>query len=879
MSLTASMWTSVSGLLAHGEKMNMVGINIANVNTVGFKSQRMDFQDFVYQQIGVANGVGQVGRGTSIGIIMNDFSQGSFESTTNSTDIAVQGNGFFKVKPLDNDQTYYTRAGNFRLNKDGYLVEPHGYVLQGWAIDKSLQYEANPQRTGTGVIGSGHPVDIMLDTFTCPPRHTTSLTVPVNLRNDKIAATDDKSVAVDGDAFFAMLKHWDATQEPPLGENGYAYQSTIEVYDEAGKSHKITIYFDRVANNNPARVDGYSDSESYWEYIVTMDPSEDVRDFSSKHDPEMAIATTPDVPDKLKGLLGAGTLTFTSNGTLRDINAFVPHTDGSTTDHWWQPDGAGSVEVNLDKWIAAPISHDGFPMFAPNFSGSAGLSTAYQDGVWSQPNEFASGRLIALDLGLRSMENKWYFAGDPNGNTPATYVDTNGNTTELVKASGLTQSYDVQKQEAGRYMWKSSDGYTATSVDQIAPSGIFGSSPVGSDASAYYFQIKLSPGAVIAGAAPPDNDGVNIAVSTDNPQITFTPLATNPDNALRHEYTSTSGVTATHDRTPNPTAPILSPTAVDQNWTFISSAGGMDIWQNADNSMTLEIPSAALPSSSTAAEVAVFLAGQNWPPRTAVPNSAPGGNPVDYYWTGSIAGTSETLSVITTGSATPPTINGTPVRLGDNAIEYYWADMLNPTTLVTTAKTAPDPWPITYPATQVPFSPTAPTGTWAPTMENVTRSNTYFANGLGSLGELQATNTTSLGDNFYEHNGMKQDGYTYGDLRNVTVSTNGILSASYSNGVTLRLYQIVLHDFPSTNNLRREGGNLFSETRESGTPSSGAAGTGIFGTTQGNSLEQSNVDLAREFVNMITTQRGFQANSKTISTVDTMLETVIGMKR
>ena len=62
MSLTASMWTSVSGLLAHGERMNVIGNNISNVNTVGFKGQRMDFQDFVYQAIGTASGVGQTGR-------------------------------------------------------------------------------------------------------------------------------------------------------------------------------------------------------------------------------------------------------------------------------------------------------------------------------------------------------------------------------------------------------------------------------------------------------------------------------------------------------------------------------------------------------------------------------------------------------------------------------------------------------------------------------------------------------------------------------------------------------------------------------------------------------------------------------------------------
>ena len=89
----------------------------------------------------------------------------------------------------------------------------------------------------------------------------------------------------------------------------------------------------------------------------------------------------------------------------------------------------------------------------------------------------------------------------------------------------------------------------------------------------------------------------------------------------------------------------------------------------------------------------------------------------------------------------------------------------------------------------------------------------------------------------------------------------------------------MLDDFARRQKRRREGGNLVSETRGSGEAYSGAAGNGSFGTTKGNSREQSNVELGREFVNMITAQRGFQANSKSITTVDTMLETVIGMKR
>ena len=95
MSLSASMWTGVSGLLAHGEKMNVVGNNLANVSTVGFRGQRMDFADFVYANTYTSAGTGQIGRGVKVGAIMGNFAQGSFETTTNATDLAISGSGFF----------------------------------------------------------------------------------------------------------------------------------------------------------------------------------------------------------------------------------------------------------------------------------------------------------------------------------------------------------------------------------------------------------------------------------------------------------------------------------------------------------------------------------------------------------------------------------------------------------------------------------------------------------------------------------------------------------------------------------------------------------------------------------------------------------------
>ncbi len=597
------MWTAVSGLMVHGEKMNVVGNNISNVNTVGFKAQRMDFQDFVYQYVGTASGMGQVGRGTNIGIVMNDFSQAAFETTTDATDIGISGTGFFCVKPKSNNTNYYTRAGNFRFDKDGYLVDPHGYVLQGWEIDPNSSVGKGTGAGTSSILGTGTPVDIKLDTFTCPPRHTTNVKMQVNLSS--IVAGNDLSstdTSVDPNCFFALLNTWDATQTPPLGKTKYAYQSTMEVYDEAGKLHKLSVYFDRVTNSTEQQITDNSTSESYWEYTITMDPADDFRDFSSSVGD---VSTNPDVPDKLKGLLAAGTFTFDSAGQMKDMTCFVPQTNGAAIDtatpgtsdpsRWWTGTytagtGWSNVKADLSQWVAAPISSSGFPMITPNFSGSAGLSNSYYPGGgtggpadYTQPNVNADGRMIAMNFGMYSGTDEWNF--DYAGTGPG----------GLVRASQVS------------------------------------------------------------------NDKTNIA-------------------------------------------------------------------------------------------------------------------------------------------------------------------------------------------------------------------------GLRTVAKVEPSGITNVAEEFYERF-PAQDGYTFGELRYVQVSEDGVLSGAYSNGVTLELYQITLYDFPSKQNLRREGGNLFTETRDSGQPASGAAGSGVFGTTQGNSLEQSNVDLSREFVNMITTQRGFQANSKAITTVDTMLETVIGMKR
>jgi flagellar hook protein FlgE len=126
---------------------------------------------------------------------------------------------------------------------------------------------------------------------------------------------------------------------------------------------------------------------------------------------------------------------------------------------------------------------------------------------------------------------------------------------------------------------------------------------------------------------------------------------------------------------------------------------------------------------------------------------------------------------------------------------------------------------------------------------------------------------------------QQQDGYPLGTLQSFNIDTNGVIVGTYTNGVVRNLAQIALATFTAENGLMSAGGNLFIDTVISGPALVGGAGAGGRGNIQSSSLEQSNVDLAAEFVRMISAQRGFQANSRTITTVDALLQELLTLKR
>jgi flagellar hook protein FlgE len=205
MSLSTAMYSGLSGLNSYGEAMGVVGDNIANLNSTGFKYSSVHFEDLMSQLIPTGSGPGQVGRGSRISDVAIVWAQGSLEDSADDVDVAINGTGFLIVKDNNSQVLYYTRDGNFALDKDGYLINAHGYRVQGKVIDST---------TGTP---SGVDTDIVLSMNYAAPRATSSVDMVMNLNaNAEVADT---------------------------------YNTAISVYDTLGNSHTLDMTYTKAADN------------------------------------------------------------------------------------------------------------------------------------------------------------------------------------------------------------------------------------------------------------------------------------------------------------------------------------------------------------------------------------------------------------------------------------------------------------------------------------------------------------------------------------------------------------------------------------------------------------------------------------------------------
>ena len=371
MGLTSSMWAGVSGLLAQSSQLNLIGNNLANVDTVGYKAQVMDFEDMVYASVPTASGLGQIGLGVRTGSIYSDFSQGPSQTTDTSTDMEINGAGFFQVRDQTTNETYYTRAGNFSFDANGYLINPNDLRVQGWAVNTTALRAQETQGTFNGVVPvTGAQTDIKVDALNLAAQATSSMTVITNLnRSDSSHSTGTAN------PFFNMFEDYNYNPQQPstaaLSSNDYDYSQTLTVYDQRGGAHSVSVYYDKVSD-----VGG----KEYWEYMVASNPSEDGRTFNIN-----GTQTAMDSNAKA-GVLQMGTMVFGANGNLQNITAYSLNSNSFV-----------NGVSNLSDWTLSKISSTGYPTFTANFLGVSNASYVGSSNAQS----------ISLNLGIKSANSSW----------------------------------------------------------------------------------------------------------------------------------------------------------------------------------------------------------------------------------------------------------------------------------------------------------------------------------------------------------------------------------------------------------------------------------------------------------------------------------------
>lgn len=208
--------TALSALSANSTAVDIVGNNLANLNTTGFKADSVDFQDLMSQAIGVGSGATAVGLGVSGAQAVKQFAQGAIQQTSGAFDAAIQGNGFFVVRDQNNQQLF-TRAGNFKLDATGHMQTATGEYVQGWNAQAGV---LNPNSAVGDIVIPVNGVS--------PATATTSMSLTVNL---DAAAT--------------------------VGASTGTYSAPVQVVDAQGGIHTLTVTFTKTDVNS-------------WDYAVNI---------------------------------------------------------------------------------------------------------------------------------------------------------------------------------------------------------------------------------------------------------------------------------------------------------------------------------------------------------------------------------------------------------------------------------------------------------------------------------------------------------------------------------------------------------------------------------------------------------------------------------
>jgi flagellar hook protein FlgE len=359
MSIQSALFSGVSGLTTYSSAISIIGNNIANVNTPGFKESRGNFSDILNQSSGSSGNL-QIGRGVRLNSVDMLFTQGSFQSTSLASDLAIDGEGFFIVKDPATNALLYTRSGNFTVDREGLLVNTQGLILQGFDVDTN---------------GNALPFvrDVQINGQAFPPKVTSDATINLNLDSAAEPILDPNT---------GTLIAFDPND--PVGTSNFS--TALSIHDSFGKPHTVEIYFQKSADNA-------------WRWLMTA-RANDIDGMSGTN-----LVT-----------LAQGDMTFTDTGALDTIVTTdrLDYSTGTLTALATQEQGATAVfnftdgaqpgqTVAFDFGTPRQIFDSGSGTFIANAATTTAFDGTTQFGaasstLFQSQNGFGSGALQSFSV-------------------------------------------------------------------------------------------------------------------------------------------------------------------------------------------------------------------------------------------------------------------------------------------------------------------------------------------------------------------------------------------------------------------------------------------------------------------------------------------------
>ncbi|EJO8761736.1 flagellar hook protein FlgE [Campylobacter jejuni] len=842
-----SLWSGVSGLQAHQVAMDVEGNNISNVNTTGFKYSRADFGTMFSQTVKIAtaptDGRGgsnplQIGLGVSVSSTTRIHSQGSVQTTDKNTDVAINGDGFFMVSDDGGLTNYLTRSGDFKLDAYGNFVNNAGFVVQGWNINWDDQT----------IDSSRTPQNIFIDPgMHIPAAKSTEVAIKANLNSGLNIGTSSRNLyALDS------VHGWNTKTQRAEDEND---TGTTQFYTTSKNAVEVTekgVDAGSLFNANGQGLnlrEGQGIWVSYADAKFTTDKPANVNVF----DPNNHTNQNGSIfwGDKDNAVILDITLNGVNiqNANIRSldeaiayINTFTAPTDtrdGTGVKAVKKADGSGiefvndnadgttdnmkNINLTVNQANTAGERHT-ITWNAGNNNFTAASAKNGANSVWIPTAANVNGNAESIQI---ITAHKYVYSSNPVDIGPMYNPDGGPQFQPGVGNNAPTDPASLNYWNAIQGSLKNSDARTFRTTEDLREllqrDARYGVDYDG-DGSKTYDADDINQAVKVV-----VTENGNFAISNANETSTIpanagagnTQVTTNPKNMSFNitAYSNKQGTVSTNDAFAK---------------IFKAFDGVLTVGGQIKESEQLK-----LSAFSAGLEIYDSLGSKHTLEVQFVKQSTTqdGGN----EWQ-MIIRVPEPAEINTTGEGPTNIIVGTARFNNDGSLANYTPKTIN-------------------------FSP-----------NNGAAPNQQIKLSFGTSGSndgLVSSNSAST------LTGQATDGYTSGNLKPdaIRVDDKGNILGEFTNGKTFAVAKIAMASVANNSGLEEIGGNLFKVTANSGAIVVGEAGTGGRGEMKTSALEMSNVDLSRSLTELIIIQRGYQANSKTISTSDQMLQTLIQLKQ